>query len=187
MTSINIALTLTLDVRLFNSSGRWLLTVRIEQFRCNGSTVGSQPDYEWNSPFTANYRFQSAIHSSLTTRIVLNIREAASQRHDDFSFNLHMSDANFHVPGSRISFAENPAVFHSNEDREDAISLRRRRPDSASAAQTGVVPISNSTAPHVTPPMAQDDKGERMVGLPEPGGGSDDGQDSMRTSPDQCM
>ena len=50
MTSINIALTLTLDVRLFDSSGRRLLTVRIEQFRCNGSTVGSQPDYEWNSP-----------------------------------------------------------------------------------------------------------------------------------------
>ena len=98
-----------------------------------------------------------------------------------------MSDANFHVPGSRISFAENPAVFHSNEDREDAISLRRRRPDSASTAQTGVVPIPNSTAPHVTPPMTQDDEGERMVGLLEPGGGSDDGKDSMRTSPDQCM
>ena len=107
---------------------------------------------------------QGAIHSSLTTRIILNIREAASRRLDDFSFDLHLSDADFHASGSRISFAENPAVFHSDEGCEDAISQCRRRLDSANTAQTKVIPIPDLTAPHIAPPMAQDDQGERMVG-----------------------
>ncbi|KAF9649434.1 hypothetical protein BDM02DRAFT_3113855 [Thelephora ganbajun] len=54
---------------------------------------------------------QSAIHSVLTTRIILNLREAASQRLHDISFDLHLSDTDSRIHGSRLSFAENSAAL----------------------------------------------------------------------------
>ena len=65
----------------------------------------------WSSSLTANYRLQNAIHSVVTTRIILNIREAASQRLDGVSSNLHLSDIGFRVPSSRVSFVGGPLMM----------------------------------------------------------------------------
>ena len=103
----------------------------------------------------------------LTTRIILNIREAASRRLDDISFDLHLSD--FEVPRSRISFAENPAVFHYDDDRESDNSPRRERFGSVGTARTGIVSVSDSTATsRITLPMTRDAKGKRVVGRTGP-------------------
>lgn len=56
------------------------------------------------------------MHSVLTTRIILNIREAASGRLDDISLDLHLSHVSSDATVSRISFAENPAVSHFDGD-----------------------------------------------------------------------
>ena len=92
------------------------LAAHVERVCYNGITVGSQSN-ERSSSLTVNYRLQNAIHSSLTARVILNIREAASRRLDDFSFDLHLSDTT-HVSRSRMSFAENPVALHSAKDSE---------------------------------------------------------------------
>jgi len=131
--------------------------------------VGFRPNYRLTPPLTVDRRIQSAIHSVLTTRVILNIREAASRRLNDVSFDLHLSD--LEVPRSRISFAENPTVFHFDGDRESDGFPRRERFDSACAGttQTGMVSVPNSIAPsHITLPVTRDAKGKRVVGRPEP-------------------
>ena len=173
MTSINISLTLTLDVRLSNPSGWYILTGRIERIRCNGITVGFRPNYGRSPSLTVNCRLQSAIHSVLTTRVVLNIREAASRRLDDISCDLHLSDTE--VPVSRISFAEHPTVFHSDGDCESDTFAPTEGFSSTGTAQTGVVSIPNSiVASHITLPVTRDAKGKQVVGRPEPDDDEDD-------------
>jgi len=153
VTSINIALTLTLD---------------------NAFVALVSP-------------VQSAIHSVLTTRIVLNIREAASQRLDDYSFDLHLSDTDSRTPRSRISFAVNPALFHSGSDQESGVSQRGERHDGGSSVgQVGVVSFSTrATISHVTLPMTRDARGKRVVGRAELD--DDDDKDSVLTSPEDWV
>ena len=61
------------------------------------------------------------MHSVLTTRVILNIREAASRRFEDFSFDLHLSDIGSRASRARMSFAESPAVLRSDDDNESGI------------------------------------------------------------------
>ena len=127
----------------------------------------------YDSSLTIKCRIQSAIHSVLTVRVILNIREAASRRLDDISFDLHLSD--IEVSGSRISFAENLAVFHFDDDYGNVISPRRERFSGVGAGQVGTVSISDSTqASHVTLPMARVAKGKGVVGRLGPDGDKDD-------------
>jgi len=125
----------------------------------------------------------------LTARVILNIREAASRRLDDVSFDLHLSD--LEVPGSRISFAENPAVFHFDGGRESDIPPHRERFGSVGTTRTGMVSVSNSTvASHITLPMTKDAKGKRVVRRPGPEDSEDeDGYDksSIQTSHDEWV
>jgi len=134
---------------------------------------------------------QSAVHSVLTTRIILNIRRAASKRLDDFSCDLHLSDTESRAHRSRLRFAENPAGLHyDDDDHRNDIFRRRNRFDSAmSVAQIGVVTISTSaTISHVTLPVTRDAKGERVAGRPEPDeDDEDDDEDSICTSPEECV
>ena len=124
MTSIEIALMLTLKVRLFDLSAGWrILTAHVERIHDwrNCITVGFRPN-KWSSSLTVDDRLQNTIHSVVTTHIILNIREAASRRlNSDISFDLHLSDIDFRTPRSRISFAEGPAVFHLDDDCENGI------------------------------------------------------------------
>ena len=173
VTSINISLTLTLDVRLFNLGGRCLLTTHVEWIRRNGFTVGFRCDYRLSSSLTVNSRVQSAIHSVLTTRVVLNIREAASRRLNDVSCDLHLSDLEF--PKSRISFAETPVVSHFGSDRESDTFSHRERSGSTRTAQTGMASTPNSVvASHINLPVTRDAEGKRVVGRPEPDDDKDD-------------
>ena len=124
----------------------------------------------------------------LTTRVILNIREAASRRLDDFSFDLHLSGSDAQLPRLQISFAENPGVFHRDVGREGGVSHSRERFGSVGTARTGMVSISNSTAPsHITLPMTRDAKGKRVVGRPEPDDDDGDGRDSIHVSPDEWV
>ena len=117
MTSVNIALAAAFNVRLLDSSGRYLLTARIEYVYV---AVGFRPNKRC-SFLTVNHRLQSIIHTVVTTRIILNIRESASRRLDDFSSNLHLSDIGFRALRSRISLTESPAVFRSDGGCESDI------------------------------------------------------------------
>ena len=65
------------------------------------------------------------MHSVLTTRIILNIRKAASRRLEDFSFDLHLSDVDSRASRARMAFAENPAVFLFDNGCESDIPGRR--------------------------------------------------------------
>jgi len=133
-----------------------------------------------------SYRVQSAIHSVLTTRVILNIREAASRRLNDFSFDLHLSGSDAQPPRPQISFAENPTVFHPDVDCEGGVSQSRERFSSVGTVHTGMVSVSNSTAPsHITLPMTRDAKGKRVVGRPEPDVDDCDGMDSIHVSPNK--
>ena len=123
----------------------------------------------------------------LTTRIVLNIREAASRRLHDFSFDLHLSDADLRAPTSRIAFAEDLAVIHFGDDRTSD-AFQHERLGSEDVARSGMVSISGSTgASHITLPMTRDAKGERVVGRPEPDDDDDDDKYSIGTSPDEWV
>ena len=135
-----------------------------------------------------NCRVQSAIHSALTTHIILNIREAASQRLVDFSFDLHLSDTDSNVYRSQLSFAENPAAFHSDDDHRSNVLQRRERVDSvASTARIRIASISTSTTiSHVNLPMARDGGGKKVVGLPEPDDEEDD-KDPVSISPKEWV
>ena len=137
-----------------------------------------------------NHRAQSAIHSSLTTRIILNIREAASQRHVDFSFDLHLSDTDSNVHRSQLSFADNPAVSHSDDDHRSNVFHRRKRVDSiTSTARIRMVSISTSTTiSHATSPMTRNATGEKVVVRPElDDDDEDDHRDLARTSPEEWV
>lgn len=124
----------------------------------------------------------------LTARVILNIREAASQRLDDFSFDLHLSGSNVQVPSLRISFAGNPAVFHFDVGQAGDVSQSRERFRSVGAAWTGMVSISNSTAPsHVTLPMTRGAKGKWVMGRLESDDDDGDGKDSIHASPDDWV
>jgi len=128
----------------------------------------------WNSSLTVKRRIQSALHSVLTVRVILNIREAASRRLDDISFDLHLSD--LEVSGSRMSLAEDLAVFHFGYGCDNDISPCRERFSSVETARAGMVSVSNSTtASHINLPVIQDAKGKRMVGRL----GSDDDEDDF--------
>lgn len=153
VTSINIALTLTLD-------GAFVALI---------------------SPV------QTAIHSVLTTRIILNIREAASHRLYDHSFDLHLSDTGSQPCISRISFAENPAVLHPGGDQESAIFPGRGRHNGGlSMGRAELISVSTrTTVSHVTLPMTRDARGKRVVGIVGPD--HDDDRDSMRTSPEDWV
>ena len=188
MTSINISLTLTLGVCLSFDLSVWRrLIARAEHVCCIGIPVGFIPNYRWGSLLSVGNRAQSAIHSVLTTRIILNIREAASQRLDDHSFDLHLSDTDSHASGSRMLFAENTAVFHSGSDQESDVSRRVERHDSGSSmGQVGMVSISTrATISHVTLPMTRDARGKRVVGRVELD--DDDDKDSIVTSPEDWV
>ena len=65
------------------------------------------------------------MHSVVTARIILNVREAASRRLEDFSRDLHLSDVGSRASRSHMSFAENPAVFLSDNGCESDIPGRR--------------------------------------------------------------
>lgn len=120
----------------------------------------------------------------LTARVVLNIREAASRRLEDISFDLHLSD--FEAPRSRISFTENPAVFHFDDDHGSGISPRRERFGGVGTVRTGMVFVSSATVTsHITLPMTRDAKGKRVVGRPGPDEDEDSyDEGSVRTSHD---
>ena len=122
----------------------------------------------------------------LTARVILNIREAASRRLEDISFDLHLSD--LEVSGSRISFAENLAVFHSDGGGDNDLSPRGRF-GNVGTARVEVVPVSNSTtASHITLPVIRNAKGKRMVGRLGPDdNGSDRGGGSIQTSHDEWV
>jgi len=150
--------------------------------------VGFWPNHERSSPLTVNFSVQSAIHSVLTTRVILNIREAASQRLDDFSFDLHLSGSDSQVSRLRISFTENPAVHYSDVGHEGEVSRSRGRFGSVGTTRTGMVSTSNSTAPsHITLPMTRDAKGKRVVGRSQSDHDNDDGEDSIHASPDEWV
>ena len=68
------------------------------------------------------------MHSVVTTRIILNIREAASRRLEDFSFDLHLSDVGSRASRTHMYFAENPAVFLSDNGCESDIPGPREGP-----------------------------------------------------------
>ena len=118
MTSINIALTLALGVSLFDLSGRRTFTVWIERVCCDRIAVRRQPK-KWDLFLIIHHRIQTAIHSALTTRIILNIRRVASQQFDDFSFDLHLYDTKVPVSQPQIAFAENPASLDFDDDHEN--------------------------------------------------------------------
>lgn len=144
---------------------------------------GFWSNYEWSSLLTVNHRVQSAIHSVLTTRIILNLREAASQRFDDFSVDLHLSDTDSRgLPRSRLSFAENPAVLDCNDDHgSDNFRSRKWLDSGESTTQTGMVSISTTTTiSHVALPMTRDARGKRVVGRPDLD--DEDDMDSVRAS-----
>ena len=83
------------------------------------------------------------MHSVVTTRIILNIREAASRRLEDFSFDLHLSDAGSRASRARMSFAENPAALCFDHDSEN-ITPQAREGSIVSVARTGMVSVSES-------------------------------------------
>jgi len=138
-------------------------------------------------PSYQNRRVQSAIHSVLTTRIILNIREAASQRLVDFSFDLHLSDIDFDVYRSRLSFAENSAVFHSDDDYRVSVSQRSDGVDSVASMMVSI--STSATISHVTLPTTRDMRGKKVVGRPEPDNEEEDGddKDSARASPGEWV
>ena len=84
------------------------------------------------------------MHSVLTARIILNIRESASQRLGDVSFDLHLSDAGSRTSRARMSFARGPVAFCSDDDRENDIPTQGRL-DNMSVAWIGMTSFSNST------------------------------------------
>ena len=83
------------------------------------------------------------MHSVVTTRIILNIRQAASRRLEDFSFDLHLSDAGSRASRAHMSFAENPAVLRSNDDHESDIPQPGEGLRVVSVAQTGMTSVPN--------------------------------------------
>jgi len=128
---------------------------------------------------------QSAVHSVLTTRLILNLREAASRRFDDFSVDLHLSDTDSRgACRSQIRFAENPAgLNHDGGHKNDTSQHRIGLDSAASTTRIGMVSISTSTTvSHVTLPMTRDTRGKRVVGRPEPdpNDGEEDDMDSIR-------
>ena len=150
----------------------------------NGLTVGLQPIYKRSTSLTVDCSLQSAIHSALTTRIILNIREAASQRLQDFSFDLHLSDTDLHVPRAQLSFAENLAGLHSDEDHKSE-SFQRRERNNSTMGTTEMVSFSTSaTISHFTLPSTRHATRGRVVGLSEPDVVD---RDSIRTSPDDWV
>ena len=140
---------------------------------------------------TVDRRAQSAVHSALTTRIILNIRKAASQRLDDFSFDLHLSDTDSNVNRSRLSFAQNLSAFYYDDDhsKSDIVQRSGRAESVASMAQVGMVSVSASTTvSRIALPVTRDARGKWAVGRIE----SDDeeGEDekvSIRTSPEEWV
>ena len=123
----------------------------------------------------------------LTTRIILNLREAASRRFDDFSVDLHLSETDSRgACRSQIRFAENPVALDHNDDHKSGTSQRRIGLDSvASTTRTGMVSISTSTTiSHVSLPMTRDARGKKVVGRPEPDDGEEDDEDSIRAPED---
>ena len=84
------------------------------------------------------------MHSVVTTRIILNIREAASRRLEDFSFDLHLSDAGSRASRARMSFAENPAMLRSDDDHESDIPQPGEGLGVVGVARTGVTSVPNS-------------------------------------------
>ena len=130
-----------------------------------------------------NNRVQSAIHSVLTTRIILNIREAASQRLDDVSSDLHLSDTDSGAYRSRISFALNPAAFHSVGGRMTGSDVSRRSERYGGCGNMAQVSVStHATISHVSLPMAREAKEQRVVGRIEPDDDVD--TDSIRSFPE---
>jgi len=118
--------------------------------------------------------------------MILNIREAASQRLDDFSFDLHLSDTDSNAYRSRLSFARNPAVFHDGDHKNDIFQRRGVVDSVVRAARVRMVSVSN-TASHVTLPMTRDAGGKKVVGRPELDDGEDDEKVSIRTSPEEWV
>ena len=73
-----------------------------------------------------------------------------------------------------MSFAENPAVFHSDGDCESDISPRNEWFGSAGMVHTGMVSIPDTITPsHITLSVTRDAKGNGAVDRHEP----DDGKD----------
>lgn len=128
---------------------------------------------------------QSAIHSVLTARIILNIREMASRRLDDYSFDLHLSDADTHASG--ISFSENMVAFHPDDRQEgDTIGQWHRHGHGAGVLRVEMVSSpSHTIISHVTLPMTRDVWGNMVVGQTEPD--YDDEKDSIYSSPEDCV
>lgn len=124
---------------------------------------------------------QSAIHSVLTTRIILNIREVASQRLGNFSVDLHMSDTDSHACRSPIAFAANRIVFHSGSDQENLSVFWH---GSNTTRGEMVSTSTHSVVSHVTLPMTRDARGKKGVCREEP---DDDDKDSIRTSPEDWV
>lgn len=148
-----------------------------------------------DSPFVALVSpAQSAIHSVLTTRIILNIREVASQRLGNFSVDLHMSDTDSHACRSPIAFAANRIVFHSGSDQENLSAFRHGEGYNSGSNTTRGEMVSTSThsaVSHVTLPMTRDARGKKVVGREEPDDDGDDDddddKDSIRTSPEDWV
>ena len=187
VTSINIALTLALDVRLFIFFSAQL-TARAERVRCNGIPVRFPFNHGRGSSLKVNNRAQSAIHSVLTTRIVLNIREAASQRLQDHSFDLHLSETESQACRSQIRFADRQVVLYSSDEQmRDTFGRGEGHGDSgASIGGVEVASISTrTTISHITLPMARGAKGGGVVGQFEPG--EDDDMDSINTFLDEWV
>ncbi|KAF9781697.1 hypothetical protein BJ322DRAFT_1161529 [Thelephora terrestris] len=130
---------------------------------------------------------QSAIHSVLTTRIILNIREAASRRRDDFSSDLHLSETNSHASRPRMDFAENQALTRSGGDQEgDRFRYLERYDGGSSMGRSEMMSISTRTVvSHVTLPVTRDARGKKVVGRTELD--DDDDLDSIRTSPEDWV
>ena len=99
---------------VYSFSFRPQLTAHAERVRCTGIPVRFPFNYERGSSLKVNNRAQSAIYSVLTARIVLNIREAASQRLQNHSFDLHLSETESR---SQIRFAERQVVLYSDDEQ----------------------------------------------------------------------
>jgi hypothetical protein len=159
----------------------------VERICCIGISVGFMSSYESSSVLKVVNRVQSAIHSVLTTRIILNIREAASRRRDDFSSDLHLSETNSHASRPRMDFAENQALTRSGGDQESGSFRYRERYDGGSSmGRTEIMSISTHTVvSHVTLPVTRDARGKKVVGRAELD--DDDDMDSIRTSPEDWV
>lgn len=80
-------------------------------------------------------RAQSAIHSALTIRVVLNIREVASRGLDDFSLDLHLPNTDSHACRSPIVFAKNRAVLDSIGEQMNDMCGRKEKHDSGASME----------------------------------------------------